>query len=305
MDIFLIATVVILLVYVTIASYFLYKRETDTHAKEKAIYEEAQKELQRTQQKAIKIVESAVVKGRDILNQTQSFKTDIEKKSSEAVNSTLESYVEEMEKHSQELIHSYEQMFNELKDKFVEDEKTAIMQLEQAGKEEIDQFSKSIGEKTLAYEQFVEKKVNAEFQEASQMENTVKKQVDEFSKTIAQRTEQYQKQLEEKITQEIQAASQMEDVVKKEVAEFSKGIADKTLAYQQELENKVTAEFLAVQEEIKSYKEERMKKIDEGVTKITYKLALDLLGKSIRIEDHEKLVLEALDEAKKENMFTF
>jgi len=55
--------------------------------------------------------------------------------------------------------------------------------------------------------------------------------------------------------------------------------------------------------EVESYKSERFRQIDESVLFILKELARKVLAKEISQEEHEKLVLKALDEAKRQNVF--
>jgi F0F1-type ATP synthase membrane subunit b/b' len=59
----------------------------------------------------------------------------------------------------------------------------------------------------------------------------------------------------------------------------------------------------AVQKELDAYKEERMKQTEQMVLAIAQKVSQDVLNKSIALEDHEKLVIDSFEKAKKIGLF--
>jgi F0F1-type ATP synthase membrane subunit b/b' len=58
-----------------------------------------------------------------------------------------------------------------------------------------------------------------------------------------------------------------------------------------------------LQKELDEYKTNRMKQAEQAVTKIVQKASQEVLNKSISLEDHQKLMVEALEKAKKEGLF--
>ena len=58
-----------------------------------------------------------------------------------------------------------------------------------------------------------------------------------------------------------------------------------------------------MEKEIEAYKQARFKEAEAMVTKIVQKVSQEVLNKAINIEDHEKLVVDALEKAKKEGIF--
>ena len=55
--------------------------------------------------------------------------------------------------------------------------------------------------------------------------------------------------------------------------------------------------------EIDKYKEGRMRQIDVSAAKLVTEVTRKVLGKSISVDEHEKLVMRALEEAKRQNIF--
>jgi hypothetical protein len=59
----------------------------------------------------------------------------------------------------------------------------------------------------------------------------------------------------------------------------------------------------SIQKEVEEYKQTRFKEIDNSVRGIVERVTKDVLNKSIPTEDHEKLVLDSLEKARKEGIF--
>lgn len=58
-----------------------------------------------------------------------------------------------------------------------------------------------------------------------------------------------------------------------------------------------------LQKELEEYKASRMKQAEQTITRVIQEVSQEILNKSISFEDHQKLLTESLDKAKKEGMF--
>ncbi len=58
-----------------------------------------------------------------------------------------------------------------------------------------------------------------------------------------------------------------------------------------------------MEKELEAYKQSRLKQAEQVITHIVQEASQDILNKSISFEDHQKLMLEALEKAKKEGLF--
>jgi vacuolar-type H+-ATPase subunit H len=59
-----------------------------------------------------------------------------------------------------------------------------------------------------------------------------------------------------------------------------------------------------LEKELETYKALRIKQSEETISQIVKKVAQEVLNKSLSMEDHQKLVLDALDKAKAEGVFS-
>lgn len=66
------------------------------------------------------------------------------------------------------------------------------------------------------------------------------------------------------------------------------------------LKQKAEEDYSKVKKELEEYKGERLKKIDENIYNLLLDVSKETIGKALTFEDHQELILEALDKAKKE-----
>jgi len=59
-----------------------------------------------------------------------------------------------------------------------------------------------------------------------------------------------------------------------------------------------------VEIDVEEYKKARLSQIDKGISELILQIARKVLAKEINKDEHEKLVMKALDDAKKSGMFT-
>jgi len=58
-----------------------------------------------------------------------------------------------------------------------------------------------------------------------------------------------------------------------------------------------------MQKELEAYKQSRLKQAEHVITQIVQEASQDILNKSISFEDHQKLMIDSLEKAKKEGLF--
>lgn len=88
-----------------------------------------------------------------------------------------------------------------------------------------------------------------------------------------------------------------------ELKEFEK--ITKTLAedLQKQMQTFNENQLETMQKELDAYKEARMKQTEQMVLAIVQKVSQEVLNKSISLDDHQKLVVESFERAKKEGLF--
>jgi F0F1-type ATP synthase membrane subunit b/b' len=85
--------------------------------------------------------------------------------------------------------------------------------------------------------------------------------------------------------------------------EFRASLEKETINSEKFVKEKIDEEYLTLQKELETYKKEQYQKIDRDVYKILYRVSEMVMSQGIPFDKHKQLVLEALDRAKKEQVF--
>lgn len=92
-----------------------------------------------------------------------------------------------------------------------------------------------------------------------------------------------------------QALSQVED--------FRHAIENETVQTEEKIAQEMEKQYALIQEELKQYKLEKMKKIDDSLYTILMFVGKEVLGKTLDIEDQQDLIKKVLEDAKKKGEF--
>ncbi|MDE2024988.1 MAG: hypothetical protein KGJ07_00665 [Patescibacteria group bacterium] len=88
-----------------------------------------------------------------------------------------------------------------------------------------------------------------------------------------------------------------------QVSQFREALAKEITVHKDALDKLVADEFAKAREEVAGYKKEQMEKVDKAVSKVVVTIVEQVLGKMINTQDHEDLVVQALEQAKKDGLF--
>ena len=80
---------------------------------------------------------------------------------------------------------------------------------------------------------------------------------------------------------------------------FSKQLTES----QKELKEQVLGLYKTAEEEVRNYKVERMAQVEKTILEIIEEVTMNVVGKQITSDEHEKLVMKALEEAKRQKVF--
>lgn len=106
---------------------------------------------------------------------------------------------------------------------------------------------------------------------------------------------EYAKKIDEQVKKIQQAAES-------EIADFKTILQKETVGSQAYIGEKINTQFEEARREIETYKESQIKKLDEAINTLVADVVKDVVGKTLTVADHEKIILEALTLAKKENV---
>ncbi|MBI2031788.1 MAG: hypothetical protein HYT08_04215 [Candidatus Levybacteria bacterium] len=92
-----------------------------------------------------------------------------------------------------------------------------------------------------------------------------------------------------------------EDTVK-EVQDFDNVLEQETVASQKIIQEKIEKDYSKVQKEVEQYKNEMLGKVDAQISKLIQDVSKKVIGKSLSLQEHEQLIIDALEEAKKNGL---
>jgi Ca2+/Na+ antiporter len=98
-------------------------------------------------------------------------------------------------------------------------------------------------------------------------------------------------------------ASAIQNATKLEMDTFRDALRKQLVATQMVEEQKMTDEFEKAKADIAMYKKQKLQKIDEQIEKIVIHASEKVIARSLTIDDHQRLVLDILEEAKNEGFF--
>lgn len=158
--------------------------------------------------------------------------------------------------------------------------------------------------KIIADGRFVHNNLKNEFQE--QLKTVSLNKVKEFENTVSDFLKVYKQELAglkldtfkivNNMTKDIEADTTLE------LKDFKEILRRETFASQKIVEGKIEEDYKRVEKEIEDYKKERLQKVEDHVYDIIQNVSKLILGKTLSIEEHERLILEALNKAKQEGV---
>lgn len=99
------------------------------------------------------------------------------------------------------------------------------------------------------------------------------------------------------------ASQQIQTQALSQVDAFKHSIEEETVESEQKIAQEMEKQYSVVKQELETYKQKKMKQIDDSIYTILMFVTKEILGKSLNIEDQEELVRKTLDEAKKKGDF--
>lgn len=117
----------------------------------------------------------------------------------------------------------------------------------------------------------------------------------------------YQKVLDEvrnQLYEVVQKASQdIKQDAQEEIASFANSVRQETIATESEVKTKISQEYINLERDLEEYKRTKMIETAEQVEKLVAVVSKKVFTESLTPENHKDLILRALEEAKKNNVF--
>lgn len=95
----------------------------------------------------------------------------------------------------------------------------------------------------------------------------------------------------------------LKELSRQQIEKFSQELIKATVEAKQAVDSQGKLQFNKIQKELDLYKKQKMEKVDAEIKTLVNKIAAEVLNKSISLKDHEKLILQSLEQAGKEGLF--
>jgi F0F1-type ATP synthase membrane subunit b/b' len=145
----------------------------------------------------------------------------------------------------------------------------------------------------------------------SDADNYLKKEESELAKAVDRAQEVYTHSYNEAIKSTEIKAEQMIQSIPQDIKvtlisvidSFRVSLTDEIKRAQGDANKVITEAYKQAMEGVEKYKEERLKEVDDSILDIVKDVTEKVLGKTLSLEEHEKLVHKALEEAKRQKIF--
>ncbi len=119
----------------------------------------------------------------------------------------------------------------------------------------------------------------------------------EYQASLAEVKNHYTSQLNDMI-------NQIRDTTEKEIQDLKAALRTQMIGSNEGVTKKIQDDFAKTEIEISEYKRHQIEKMQNTIDEILIKVCEEVLGKAIPLHDHQELLLQALEKAKTESMFT-
>lgn len=142
----------------------------------------------------------------------------------------------------------------------------------------------------------------------SQLKNVTSIQLKAFGKATTEFIQLYASVLNDLKSKNIEVfqtvSKNIENSTLEEVKKFKNIIEEETIASRKVLKEKIDREYLIAKKDVDLYKQNEIRMIEDNIYEILEKVASLVLGKAIKVSEHEELIIKALDKAKENGVFS-
>lgn len=128
-----------------------------------------------------------------------------------------------------------------------------------------------------------------------------------FSKASEEMKTAYQNMLSQIQEEDINTIKTMTKEIQADVLsdfqEFRADLEKETINSEKLVKEKIDEEYVSIEKELQEYKKQKYQKLDEDIYKILYHVSEIVFSQAIPFDKHKQLVMEALESAKKEQVF--
>ena len=160
------------------------------------------------------------------------------------------------------------------------------------------------GLKIIANAQFIEGNTKNELYD--EIKALSQSKVKSFEKASLELLKTYKQELDDLKVKNIEIVENITKSIERstlaELKDFEEILKEETFASQKIVEGKTEEDYKAAQKAIETYKTERLKEIEDQIYEIIERVSKLVLSKALTLEDHEQLVIDALNKARKEEV---
>jgi hypothetical protein len=139
------------------------------------------------------------------------------------------------------------------------------------------------------------------------LSHTSSAQIKEFEKATSDFTALYFQVLQDLKTKNIEVfqnlSKDIETNTVDEIKGFKESMQKLTTLSQNEIKKKIDADYEIIKTEIENHRKERMQRVDSEIYGLLEKISKLVLGKALSLSEHEDLIKESVEKAKKEGIF--
>ncbi len=128
------------------------------------------------------------------------------------------------------------------------------------------------------------------------IEQTKKQYADKYSQLLAS----FEKKSDQAF---VHLSDDVKQYIIKEMDHFQELLGQELKNFHSVAQERFVGAYTKMEQEIDLIKEQRLRRLDERILTIVEGISQDVLGKEISIDEHEKLILKSLEEAKKQHVF--
>lgn len=138
--------------------------------------------------------------------------------------------------------------------------------------------------------------------------SSIQEKIDRHLASLSEKSSVYLKNELSKITESSinQTKKELEKIQQQtleQIKNFDKDIQKELADTHTSVNSEITNRLQQVQKDLESYKEEQIALVDQKIKKTVVEISEEVLGKAISLQDQEKLVIDALEEVKKQGAF--
>lgn len=238
------------------------------------------------EEQAAAILADAQEKAKKLLTDTEFIKKSLVQDLDANLQRIASTSLKQLEDESQEYNDQYKELFAT-----ISHEHTKMLEQVQDTLKEIDSV------KSEMLKEFQDNITRISVESTTQLDSQAKEYNAQYKQLIEDMKAQYLKKAEETI-------DVIEKIPEQELKDYQDMVRKETLEAQETVSKQIGEELGEVQKEVQEYKEEKMKEVGDSVDEILHRVTKDVLAESLSEEEHKKLIVHALEQAKTEGILS-